>query len=71
MKGAGSLDPAPGKQAPHERSEEERSEPRPVERAGGFQAVLAVTVSSWSEPGAFKRCLRWLYRVGAFRGFSK
>ena len=40
MKGAGSLDPAPGTHGPHERSEEDRSEPRPVERAGGFRGIV-------------------------------
>ena len=39
-------------------SEEARSEARPVERAGGFQAVLVMLVSCRSEPGAFEAVFR-------------
>ena len=68
------LDSAPATQAPHERSEEERSEPRPVERPGAFWAVLAVVVVCSERPGAFKAVWAVVVvcseRPGAFEVFS-
>ena len=73
MKGAGSLDPAPGTQAPCSKIGRvsadfwhpagplvlRDSEPRPVERPGGFQAVLSEVVASSERAGGFQAVLLW------------
>ena len=63
MKGAGSLDPAPTKQAPQERAKRvTRSAARRGRSSdpGAFKRYSRWRVCRASDPGAFKRYSRWL-----------